>query len=281
MKKFYYILEISYTKNNYELIYNTLYFSGIKKILEENGIIQVHFSQSEANKLESLKQRLLTLPSFSKKSTVISKIEDVNWNKEWMRSIKPVYIKSKIVITPSWKKNSIKLKSNRIIIQINPKMSFGTGHSESTQLILELMYKYIGKDDKLLLDYGCGTGILAIAGIKLGIKESVAIDNDAIENARENFKKNRVQRKIKLYELDINAIEQKNFDVICANIDYKTISKRLKTIRAKLKKNGKLFISGILTEEKENILNLLKKNNFVTNKISEKAEWIALYCVNN
>lgn len=133
-----------------------------------------------------------------------------------------------------------------------------------------------------MLDYGCGTGILAIAGIKLGIKLSVAIDidPDAIENAKENFRKNQVYRKITLYKSGIKDIKQKNFDLICANIDYITISKRLKTIKAKLKKNGKLFISGILTEEKENILNLLKKNSLVTKKISRKAEWVALYCVN-
>jgi ribosomal protein L11 methyltransferase len=281
MKKFYYLLEVSYSKNNNELIYNTLYCSGIKKILEEYGIIKVFFGQSEANILESLKLKLITLPLLSKKSIVISKIEDINWNKEWMRSIKPIYIKSRIAIVPTWKKSSLRSRKNMIIIIIDPKMSFGTGHSESTQLILGLMCKYTDKDDQLLLDYGCGAGILAIAGIKLGIKKSVAIDidPDAIENAKESFRKNRVHGKIALYKSDIKNIREKNFDIICANIDYNTISKRLKTIKAKLKNNGKLFISGILAEEKENILNSLKKFSFVPKKISEKAEWIALYCI--
>src|SRR3990170_4461932 len=106
--KVYYELEIVFNEVNYESIYNTLYMFNITSILEENGNINV------------------------------SKLDNLDWNKEWEKTIEPVNIKNKIIIYPSWKKNEIKKFGEKIFIEIDPKMSFGTGHNETTQLILEL-----------------------------------------------------------------------------------------------------------------------------------------------
>ncbi len=141
-------------------------------------------------------------------------------------------------------------------------MSFGTGHNETTQLILELMCDYITTNDKTMLDYGCGTGILAIAGIKLGLNKAIAIDidSDGIENAEENIKNNNCENSI-----------------ICANLTSQIIIQNLKNISKKLKPNGKLFITGILKDEKKSIINELKKCRFEIKEIRDKAEWTGLY----
>jgi len=67
---------------------------------------------------------------------------------------------------------------DKILIEIDPKMSFGTGHNETTQLVIELLIDEIDEEDKYILDYGCGTGILSIASIKLGMEKAIAIDID-------------------------------------------------------------------------------------------------------
>ena len=132
-----------------------------------------------------------------------------------------------------------------------------------------------------MLDYGCGTAVLAIAGVKLGIKKAVAIDidEDSIINAEEYIKRNGVSKSIKLYKANINCIKETDFDIITANIDRTVITENLEIIHSKLKTNGKLLITGILHEEEKEITNALRKQNFKIIEIRKKAEWLAFYSV--
>lgn len=277
MNKIYYGVEVAFSKENYDTIYNLLYAEGIKTILEENGIIK--FSIEDKNSSELIKSKLLSLPSITEKDIFISKLENQDWNMEWEKSIEPVYIKDKIIVYPSWKKNELKNPNGKILIEIDPKMSFGTGHNETTQMMLELMYDYIDNNDKYLLDYGCGTAVLAIAGIKLGVKLAVAIDidKDSILNAMECVRKNEVSNIVKLYKTNINEISEKDFDIIVCNIDRTVILGNLKTIHAKLKPGGKLFITGILREEENEVKDSFKKQKFELIETRNKAEWLAFY----
>ena len=277
MNKIYYGVEVAFSKENYDTIYNLLYAEGIITILEENGIIK--FSIEDKNSSELIKSKLLSLPSITEKDIFISKLENQDWNMEWEKSIEPVYIKDKIIVYPSWKKNELKNPNGKILIEIDPKMSFGTGHNETTQMMLELMYDYIDNNDKYLLDYGCGTAVLAIAGIKLGVKLAVAIDidEDSILNAMECVRKNEVSNIVKLYKTNINEISEKDFDIIVCNIDRTVILGNLKTIHAKLKPGGKLFITGILREEENEVKDSFKKQKFELIETRNKAEWLAFY----
>jgi len=148
-------------------------------------------------------------------------------------------------------------------------------------LILELMTDHLDFNEKYLLDFGCGTGILAIAGVKLGIDKAIAIDtdDDSIENAKEYIKLNKVEDKIILYKSDINEISENNFDVICTNITSSVIIPNLKNIYSKLKPGGKLFITGVLIKEKSNIVYELEKNVFRVDEIRDKAEWTGIYSI--
>jgi len=275
-----YELEIAFNDVNYDAIYNYLYMFNITSILEENGRIIVSFPENNLKIVHRIKDSLITNNIVCENNILVSKIENMDWNKEWEKTIKPISIKNKIIIYPSWKKNEVKNLRNKILIEIDPKMSFGTGHNETTQLILELMCDFIGLENEKMLDFGCGTGILAIAAIKLGFNNAIAIDidEDSIENAKENIKINQVQDKIKIYQSDINDINEEAFDVICANITSSVILPNLNIILKKLKHNGKLFITGILTEEIKEINDSLLQNKFDIIEVRNKAEWAGIYC---
>lgn len=257
-----------------------LFLIGITSFEEKDGSIDLYVKPEEVSEII---KSVSTNFSGSTIDILVEEIEDRNWNDEWQKSIEPIIISNKLVVYPTWKKEEVKKYKGYIKIQIDPKMAFGTGHNETTQLVLEQMLKYLTKKDKYLFDFGCGTGILAIAGIKLGIQKAVAddIDEDSIDNAVENLKLNKVSNKIKLYQNSISCIKEKNFDVICANIISSVIKENLELMYLKLKPKGKLFLSGVLREEERNLKSHLKKKGFGVIEVIRKSEWIGVYALKN
>lgn len=274
-------VKIAFTKDNYEALQNALYMDGIKNILEEEGQLIIYFEEDDLESIESLKTSLLNEKIITEKAFSMRKFENKNWNEVWEKSIEPVYIRDKIIVYPSWKKNELKNHEDKILIEIDPKMSFGTGQNETTQLVLELMCDNLEGSESKLLDFGCGTGILTIAGIKLGVNEAVAIDldDDSIENAKEYFIRNNVHHNVRLLKSSISGIEDDSFDVICANIIRSVIIDNIEHIRDKINSRGKLFLSGILISEDQEILEYLIQNDFEVVDIASKAEWIGIYAV--
>jgi len=277
----YFEVQIAFNKKNYEELYNRLYLNGIENILEENGSLKIYFDENDSGKIDLIKKDLISNKVIKEKDFVSEKLENKNWNEEWENTIEPVYIKNKMIIYPSWKKDELKDTEGRILIEIDPKMSFGTGHNETTQLVLELMSDNIERDDEKMLDFGTGTGILTIAGIKLGVNNAVAIDidEDSIQNASEYFQRNSVHERVKLYRSNISDIKEDSFDVLCANIIRSVIIDNIEHISGKIKTNGKLFLSGILLSEDQEILEYLTQYYFEVQDIISSAEWIGIYAV--
>ena len=253
-----------------------LFLIGITSFEEKESSVELYVKPEEVSGIiKSVSD------NFSGKTLdiLVEEIENRNWNEEWQKSIEPIFIDNKLIIYPTWKKEEVRKYKGYIKIQIDPKMAFGTGHNETTQLVLKQMSKYLTRKDKFLFDFGCGTGVLAIAGIKMGIQKAVAddIDEDSIDNAIENFKLNKVYGKIKLYQNSISDIKEKNFDVICANIISSVIKENLDLIYLKLKPDGKLFLSGVLREEEKTLKYHLKKKGFKVLEVLRKSEWIGVY----
>jgi len=282
MEKSYIEFEIAFNESTYDLIYNRLYLNGLTTILEENGTLKVYLPEADAHIAEKIKTELISEDNLPDNSIHIGRFENKDWNTEWEKTIEPVYILDKLVIYPSWKKNELDLTKGNIPIEIDPKMSFGTGHNETTQLILEQMSTYIEPAaDKYLLDFGSGTGILSIAAIKLGVDSAVAIeiDDDSIINAAEYFELNGVSGKIVMHQSDIAEISETGFDVVAANITSNVIIPNLANIYGKLKTGGKLFMTGILKEETETLINELTEHNFLMKDLKQRAEWSAFYAI--
>ncbi len=275
-----FITKVSFYTGNKHLedLINHIYLIGITSFEEQDNAVILYLKPEEAP--EIINNIAVNFKSGNLDISV-EHIKNRNWNEEWQKSIEPIIIGNRLVVYPTWKKDNVKNYKNYIKIQIDPKMAFGTGHNETTQLVIELMLKYINKNDKYLLDFGCGTGILAIAGVKMGIVNAIANDTDidSIDNAIENFKLNRVLGKIKLYQNSICDLEERGFDVICANIISSVIKENLDCMYDKLKIYGKLFLSGILRKEERSVMNILDDYGLIVAGIMRRSEWIGIYAV--
>lgn len=199
-------------------------------------------------------------------------IDNSNWEEEWKKSYTSFEIGNKILVKPSWEEN---VETNRIIIEIDPKMAFGTGTHETTSMCMEYVEK-INMKDMDILDIGCGSGILSILAKKLNAKNVDACDIDqvAIESTLENADINKV--KVNAFISDLFSNVDKNYDIIFANILAEILVKMLSEANKYLKYTGLLVLSGIIREKEKLVLEALKDNNFeVVDKVY-KNDWVLL-----
>ena len=183
-------------------------------------------------------------------------IEETNWNHLWESNFEPVIIDDFAAIRADFHEP---IKNVQHEIVITPKMSFGTGHHATTKMMI-LQMREIDFIDKTVFDFGTGTGILSILAEKLGASKIIAVDNDewSIENAKENIQRNNCH-KIELKKSD-TILKSELFNIILANINKNVILEHFSSLINQLDHHGILVISGIMPEDKEDILN--KANEF-------------------
>lgn len=205
-------------------------------------------------------------------------IEDRNWNEEYEKNVKVVEVSDRLVIKPSFKEYDS--GDGRLIITIDPKMSFGTGEHETTKLVLRLIEKYVRPDD-YVLDVGSGTAVLAIAAVMLGASKAIGIDNDewCLLNGRENVNLNSLEDKVEIRLSEINQIEESNFDLIVANINKHILLEIAPLLSTKIKPAGKLILSGLLQTDEKEVSEKYSLNRFRAIEQMQLGDWIALVFV--
>jgi len=203
----------------------------------------------------------------------INNIKQQNWNKIWESNYKPIVINNECIIKAPFHKNLPKYKYEIII---TPKMSFGTGHHETTYLMLEKILK-LDLKDKNILDIGSGTGILAILASLKGAKNVLAIDNDEIcyKNSLENIEKNNLTN-ISVLLGDSGLITKNKFQIILANISKNVHLENMKIYSESLETDGILLISGLYLENLELLKNEAVKYSLDFIDFSERNNWIVI-----
>lgn len=262
-----------YGVSNQGAVRDALFKLGSTGLLEEEDRLIAYFEPAQyklSGKLEEL------LHHATQCRIVIKKIPARDWESEWKKNFKPRKVSKRFVVRPSWEKYN--KKKNELVLVIDPKMSFGTGTHETTQLVLRLMERYNRKGPAL--DIGTGTGILAIAAAKLGIKKIYALDVDvsSFENALENISRNRCAGRIKVLQGDIKQLPNdwpQKYTMIVANIQKNVILEMLDTLRSLLSHDGQLLISGILTTEDDSMRPAFAHHGLKINESKQDGEWTA------
>lgn len=213
-------------------------------------------------------------PGFAEKDLLISELSQGNWNEEWKKYFKPIEPAREVWIRPPWE--ALPPGARGVEIIIDPQMAFGTGHHETTALMIKLM-KEVSFDGATILDVGTGSGILAILARKLGAESAVAIDNDsnAIANTKRNILLNRVNN-VEIKCTPIESMSKAQFQVIVANINYEVLSSSVSGMKEMLVYSGKLIVSGILKEEAVKIESLFKRESLRLLKKEDLNDWTGM-----
>jgi len=199
-------------------------------------------------------------------------LEKTNWNAVWESNFQPIQIGNRLGVRAHFHPPIPGVEQEIII---TPKMSFGTGHHATTSLVMEMMFA-INLQNHSLLDFGTGTGILAILGKMLGAKPILAVDNDywCIENAIENCKVNQASE-IEVILSD-RPLPCRNFDTILANINRHILLEHLPALVNQLNEGGQLIISGLLIDDEVELEVFCNSLGLLTIYKVEKNGWIAL-----
>ncbi|GGO66304.1 50S ribosomal protein L11 methyltransferase [Bowmanella pacifica] len=195
-------------------------------------------------------------------------LEDKDWEREWMDNFHPMQFGTRLWICPSWREVP---DANAVNVMLDPGLAFGTGTHPTTALCLRWL-DGLPLSESLVVDFGCGSGILGIAALKLGAKRVVGIDIDpqAIQASQDNANRNQVGEQIELY-LPQNQPALKA-DVVVANILAGPLRELREVITAYCRPGGKLALSGILKEQAEDIRQLYSED-FDMDDIAIEGDW--------
>ena len=225
-------------------------------------IDEILFDENDLNKVTTLHLNYL-----------VEKLENINWNAKWESEFLPVIIDDYISVRAYFHPPVPSVKHDIII---TPKMSFGTAHHATTQLMIEQM-RNLDFRGKRVLDFGTGTGILAILASLEGANEVVAIDNDkySYENATENV----VVNKCKNITVSLQALQslQESFDIILANINLNVLLSSLTELKFLSRPGTQIMLSGFLSSDIDQIIHKSTLTGFTFSGKTQKEDWICLH----
>jgi len=203
-------------------------------------------------------------------------VEEADWAESWKAYFRPEKITDRIIVKPTWRDHSP--NDNKIVLEIDPGMAFGTGTHPTTRMCIALIEKYLKKSDTFM-DVGTGSGILMIAAAKLGASKILGTDNDTVaaDIARKNLIHNQIPESVfTIITGDLVDGITRRFDLVAANLTTKTVSALLENIPEMLVQDGIFICSGILTADKNKILEKVEHAGLQIIEILVDEDWISL-----
>jgi ribosomal protein L11 methyltransferase len=254
-----------------EILVASLSDVGFESFMEDENELLAYIS-SQNEEVSSINS-LLNSFNENKEMTltwVRKNIEHQNWNALWEADFEPVFVDDRLSIVAPF--HGAAARKNHVI-EIDPKMSFGTGHHQTTFLMCQQILS-LELGDKLVLDMGTGTGVLAILAEQLGAKEIIAIDIESwsVENTKWNAERNGCT-KIDAIEGGASLIPLLNFDFIFANINKNILKDQLPIYSQVLSEGGTLLLSGFFNSDVSELLIVAEKLNLVLVNVHEKETW--------
>ncbi|EOX3120391.1 50S ribosomal protein L11 methyltransferase [Vibrio cholerae] len=216
--------------------------------------------------LQQIKASNMLAEGFAHK---VEQVEDKDWEREWMDNFHPMQFGRRLWICPSWREVP---DPQAVNVMLDPGLAFGTGTHPTTALCLEWLDN-LDLSGKTVIDFGCGSGILAIAAIKLGAAKVIGIDIDpqALLASKDNAARNGVEDQIEVY-LPKDQPEGLVADVVVANILAGPLRELSPIIKGLLKPGGQLAMSGILDTQAESVAEFYR-DALELDPIAEKSEW--------
>lgn len=234
------------------------------------------------NRLMDMKSRISALPEFGLDAgpgtLTINYVEEEDWAESWKQYFKTTRIGKHIVIKPTWEDYSPEKKD--IVIEIDPGMAFGTGSHDTTRLCLEMLETYL-KPGMKVVDFGTGSGILAIAAAKMRASLVIAFDVDefAVKAARDNVVLNEMEEHIEVHQAGSPSFINIPVDLVTANLVAEVINANAENIARMMRIGGVLIASGITREKSAIVEQVLRNVGFDILKKLKGGEWVAISAV--
>lgn len=251
----------------------------------ETVIIKAYLPADEAvpEKVATLRRRLAGLKecglNAGKAAVTWHQIEEEDWAHKWRQYFHPFHVGKRVVVKPSWEKYTP--APEEVVVELDPGLAFGTGTHPSTALCLRLLEKHVFPG-AVVLDIGTGSGILAVAAVKLGASRVVAVDNDslALRAARENVARNGMARQIVVQQSDLlQAVEVMTADIVVANIVADAIIRLAPAVSSYLTRDGLFVASGIITQRLAEVTAAIEGAGLSVTTVEKEGGWAAIAAV--
>lgn len=240
---------------------------GETRLWGNTDVVALFDAETDMQQIVQLLQKETYLDEHS--AYKIEQIEDKDWEREWMDNFHPMQFGRRLWICPSWREVP---EPDAVNVMLDPGLAFGTGTHPTTALCLEWLDS-LDLQGKTLIDFGCGSGILAIAALKLGAKSAIGIDIDpqAILASRNNAEQNGVADRLQLF-LSQDKPTNLQADVVVANILAGPLKELAPIISQLVKPNGVLGLSGILSTQAKLVCDAYA-GSFILEPVEEREEW--------
>ncbi len=265
-----YVFTVSPLQPGTEILIAELGYAGFESFVETEDGVEAYIQKAEWN--ESILNDIQVLSSAEFQiSFTSSEIEQINWNEAWEKNFQPIEVDGKCAVRAPFHKPS---KVTYEII-IEPKMSFGTGHHETTHMMLQHILEH-DFGNKTVLDMGCGTAVLAILAEMRGaaLVDAIDIDPWCVENSEENIERNNAKN-IRVQLGDAAKIPKQTYHAVIANINRNILLNDMHVYRESLLPGGWLFLSGFYTEDLPMIIQCCEALGFTFEGNKERNNWVA------